>query len=84
MDVDFWHQKWAKNDIGFHEGAVNPLLVKHFPALALEQGARVFVPLCGKTLDIPWLLSSGYRVAGRNSAGWPWNNCLPGSGPNPR
>lgn len=22
------------------------------------------MPLCGKTLDIPWLLSNGYRVAG--------------------
>jgi thiopurine S-methyltransferase len=24
----------------------------------------VFLPLCGKTLDIAWLLSRGYRVAG--------------------
>jgi len=24
----------------------------------------VFLPLCGKTLDIHWLLSNGYRVAG--------------------
>lgn len=52
MDADFWHRKWANNDIGFHEGAVNPLLVKHFSALGLERGDRVFLPLCGKTLDI--------------------------------
>ncbi len=24
----------------------------------------MFLPLCGKTLDIGWLLSNGYRVAG--------------------
>lgn len=30
----------------------------------MPKGSRVFVPLCGKTLDIGWLLSRGYRVAG--------------------
>lgn len=64
MDADFWHRKWATNDIGFHESAVNPLLVRHFDALALPKGRRVFLPLCGKTLDIHWLLSQDYRVAG--------------------
>ena len=64
MDADFWHGKWAKNEIGFHESAANPLLVRHFPALGLTDGARVFVPLCGKTLDIPWLLDKGHPVVG--------------------
>ncbi len=64
MDAEFWHRKWADNDIGFHESEVNPLLVGHLPALALDKGRRVFLPLCGKTLDIHWLLSRDYRVAG--------------------
>jgi thiopurine S-methyltransferase len=64
MEPDFWHQRWAANQIAFHEGAANALLVKHFPALALAKGSRLFVPLCGKTLDIHWLLASGYRVVG--------------------
>ncbi len=64
MDTSFWHKKWEKNEIAFHESAVNPLLVKHFDELALVKDSRVFLPLCGKTLDIPWLLSNGYRVAG--------------------
>jgi thiopurine S-methyltransferase len=64
MDADFWHQKWEKNDIGFHNSEANPLLVRHFGALALARGSRVFLPLCGKTLDIAWLLAQGYRVAG--------------------
>jgi thiopurine S-methyltransferase len=64
MDAGFWHEKWGKNDIGFHGIEANPLLVKYFNGLSLVKGSRVFVPLCGKTRDIPWLLSNGYRVAG--------------------
>ena len=64
MDPSFWHQKWEKNEIAFHESKANPLLVKHFNELSLAKGSRVFVPLCGKTFDISWLLSNGYRVAG--------------------
>jgi len=64
MEAEFWHQKWEKNDIGFHREEANPLLVEHFDALKLSQGSRVFLPLCGKTRDIAWLLSQGYRVVG--------------------
>ncbi len=64
MDAKFWTERWESNTIGFHEGEPNSLLVAHFGALALAPGARVFVPLCGKTRDIHWLLEQGYRVAG--------------------
>jgi thiopurine S-methyltransferase len=64
MDSSFWHQRWEKNETAFHESKVNPLLVKHFTELSLAKGRRILVPLCGKTRDISWLLSNGYRVAG--------------------
>ena len=64
MDPSFWHQRWETNQIAFHESKTNPLLVKHFHELSLATGRRIFVPLCGKTLDISWLLSKGHRVAG--------------------
>lgn len=64
MEAEFWHQKWEKNEIAFHGSEANPLLVKYFNELALAKGSRVFLPLCGKTLDISWLLANGYRVAG--------------------
>jgi thiopurine S-methyltransferase len=64
MDASFWHQKWEKGDIAFHNKEANSLLVKYFTELSLENRSRVFVPLCGKTLDISWLLANGYRVAG--------------------
>ena len=64
MEADFWHRKWETNEIGFHEGAPNALLVKYFGELGLAPGSRVFVPLCGKTRDLAWLLAEGYRVVG--------------------
>ncbi len=64
MEPEFWHQRWKDNVLGFHLSEANPLLVANFKALALKAGSRVFLPLCGKTLDIHWLLSEGYRVAG--------------------
>ena len=64
MDSKFWHQRWEKNEIAFHEGKANPLLVKHLSELSIAKGGRILVPLCGKTLDISWLLSKNYRVAG--------------------
>ncbi|NET55698.1 MAG: thiopurine S-methyltransferase [Symploca sp. SIO2E6] len=64
MDASFWLQKWQNNDIGFHKSEANPVLVKYFPELKKVKDNRVFVPLCGKTLDIAWLLAHGYRVVG--------------------
>jgi thiopurine S-methyltransferase len=64
MDAKFWHQRWGKSEIGWHENKVNPLLVQHFNELGLEKDSRIFIPLCGKTLDISWLHAQGYRIAG--------------------
>lgn len=64
MDASFWHNRWQTNQTGWHERAVNPLLIAHFPSLGVPPGGRVFVPLCGKSLDLGWLLSRGYAVAG--------------------
>lgn len=64
MDPDFWHKRWQERRIGFHEPKANPALVNHFHQLSLAKGARLFLPLCGKTLDISWLLARGFRVVG--------------------
>lgn len=64
MEQDFWQGKWARNEIGFHESQVNPYLRRHWPSLGLARGARVLVPLCGKSLDLVWLLEQGHRVVG--------------------
>jgi thiopurine S-methyltransferase len=64
MDADFWHRRWQQGEIGFHTPNPNPLLTRNLPALNLPPGARIFVPLCGKTRDIHWLRDKGFRVVG--------------------
>jgi len=64
MEQNFWHSRWQTNQTGWHERDINPLLITHFPSLHVPPGGRVFVPLCGKSLDLGWLLSQGYAVAG--------------------
>ncbi|WP_242193786.1 MULTISPECIES: thiopurine S-methyltransferase [unclassified Pseudomonas] len=64
MEPKFWQERWARNQIGFHLPEVNPYLLRHWPKLALAEGAKVLVPLCGKSLDLMWLASLGYRVLG--------------------
>lgn len=64
MQAEFWHERWQANDIGFHENQPNEQLLAHFQRLQLQPGQRIFIPLCGKTCDIDWLLSQGLQVAG--------------------
>ncbi|MGY2289624.1 thiopurine S-methyltransferase [Pseudomonas sp. SDO528_S397] len=64
MEHVFWHERWARNQTGFHLSEVNPYLSRHWPALGLPRGAQVLVPLCGKSLDLSWLAAQGYRVMG--------------------
>ena len=64
MQHEFWHKKWASNQIGFHLPQVNPHLQRHWPDLNIPASARVLVPLCGKSLDLPWLAGLGHQVLG--------------------
>lgn len=64
MDARFWHERWESNQLGFHQESPNRMLVSHIEMLSLAKGAHVFIPLCGKTLDIGWLLAQGFKVTG--------------------
>lgn len=64
MHTEFWHHKWQDKQLGFHQSIVNPYLQKHWNKLGLAAHETVLVPLCGKSLDMLWLLSQGYRVIG--------------------
>lgn len=64
MEPEFWHDRWANNQIGFHQAAASPYLSRYWPDLQLPRGARVLVPLCGKSLDMAWLVEQGYSVVG--------------------
>lgn len=64
MQPSFWHDKWASQQIGFHLDEVNALLIDYWPQLELAAGSQVFVPLCGKTLDLCYLAEQGLEVIG--------------------
>ncbi|MAP93648.1 MAG: thiopurine S-methyltransferase [Ponticaulis sp.] len=64
MEHDFWHERWENDQIAFHEGRPNVLLEHHFDALNLSSGDKIFLPLCGKTVDIHWLMAQGLEVVG--------------------
>lgn len=64
MDPSYWQQRWRQNDIGFHRDTVNPILEKYITAFDLELCEKVLVPLCGKSLDLRYLLDQGLDVMG--------------------
>ena len=64
MQASFWQQKWQNSELGFHLPEPHPKLVRHIGRLGLKPGDRVFLPLCGKSLDIAWLLQQGFKVVG--------------------
>ena len=64
MDANFWLERWQQSQIGFHQAEFEPFLQQHWPALGLAAGSSVFVPLCGKSLDMVWLAGQGHRVVG--------------------
>jgi len=63
-DNHLWLKSWRSRETEFHQTTVNPLLSRFWPSLGLAPGSRIFVPLCGKSLDMIWLAEQGYRVIG--------------------
>lgn len=64
MQKHFWQQRWQENQIGFHEGRVNRHLENFWPRLDFNSQETVFVPLCGKAVDLVWLRQRGHHVIG--------------------
>ena len=64
MQPDFWLDRWRTAQIGFHQAAVDRHLKAYWPQLLVPANSRVFVPLCGKSLDLLWLRNLGHSVLG--------------------
>lgn len=64
MDEDFWQQRWRDDATPFHQDRVNPYLKTHLSRLAAEPGDCLFLPLCGKSVDMRWLHEAGFDVLG--------------------
>ncbi|EJT3518469.1 thiopurine S-methyltransferase [Vibrio parahaemolyticus] len=63
-DQEFWHSKWASNQIGFHLEDVNPLLPACWHHANPKREDKVLVPLCGKSEDLVWLATKHDSVEG--------------------
>jgi len=59
-----WAARWSEGRIGFHQDAVNEVLMQRWPELVPDAHCRVLVPLCGKSTDMLWLLQRGHTVVG--------------------
>ena len=55
MKASFWHKCWEKNSLGFHQEQVHPFLSQYLAPMLSATDRHVFVPLCGKSLDMFWL-----------------------------
>jgi thiopurine S-methyltransferase len=64
VQPDFWLDRWRTAQIGFHQAAVDRHLKAYWPRLMVPANSRVFVPLCGKSLDLMWLRERGHWVSG--------------------
>jgi len=64
MNTDYWLKSWKQNKIGFHQHEINDHLSSFWKQLNVEDQSRVFVPLCGKSLDLLWLRQQGHYVLG--------------------
>jgi len=69
MKNNYWLDRWAHENIGFHQSDINPYLVQHWQELRLAPGSVVFVPLCGKSRDMLWLREQGNPVLGVELSG---------------
>ena len=64
MEPNFWHERWERSEIGFHQQDINVHLQQFWSRLGLRPGQRVFAPLCGKSRDLLWLAGEGHSVTG--------------------
>lgn len=59
-----WLERWREGRIGFHRDSTHPALERHWSALGVAPNGKVLVPLCGKSLDMRWLVEQGHPVLG--------------------
>lgn len=63
--AEFWTDRWKEGNTGWHRQEVNAYLIKYVDELTGGRAkVRVFVPLCGKSVDMLWLADQGHAVIG--------------------
>jgi len=63
--LNYWQSRWVSGDSNWHFQNPNEFLVRHLEALKADrEHVRIFLPLCGKTVDLVWLYNEGHTVVG--------------------
>lgn len=65
MERSDWAERWDEGQIGFHQAATSHFLARHADRVwGAGPLGRVYVPLCGKTLDMVALAERATEVVG--------------------
>lgn len=64
MDAEYCYNRWETNEIAFYASDAHSYLAHPLSLMELEASSRVFVPLCGKSIDLAWIASKRHRVVG--------------------
>ncbi|MES2638479.1 MAG: thiopurine S-methyltransferase [Myxococcota bacterium] len=64
MDPKYWLTAWEEGRTAFHSESVHPSLTTYQGSFLGGGAHRVLVPLCGKTVDLAWMISRGHEVVG--------------------
>jgi thiopurine S-methyltransferase len=83
MHPDYWLESWQRDHKPFHQTRINTHLQTFWPRLDPGPGSRVFVPLCGQSLDLLWLESRDRDVLGIELAPEPLSALFAGIGRKP-
>ena len=63
--AEYWTDRWKEGKIGWHREKVNKYLIKYVDELTGGRSKlRVFLPLCGKSVDMLWLADQGHTIVG--------------------
>jgi thiopurine S-methyltransferase len=64
MDTTYWLERWETGNTRFDEPEPHRYLTRFFAQVAPASTNCIFVPLCGKSIDMAWLLQQQQHVIG--------------------
>ncbi|XP_063040957.1 probable thiopurine S-methyltransferase [Engraulis encrasicolus] len=65
MALSEWEDRWHEGRTGFHQPHVHKLLENNLDKVLCDRkDVRFFFPLCGKAVDMKWLVDKGHSVVG--------------------
>ncbi len=63
MEHKFWQERWETKNIGFNQPEPNKFL-REYGLKLFGENKNVFVPLCGKSVDMLWFYENSFNVLG--------------------